>query len=47
MDAPDDVGGPSCQAFAAKIKPLLLSVGCPTFLNHVCRFGVGDAESND
>jgi hypothetical protein len=45
MDARADVGGFWRQAFAVKIKRLLLSVGRSIFLNHVCRLRGGDAES--
>ena len=46
MDTPGDVSGPWYQAFAVKIKLLLLSVRCPTFLNSVCLLGGGDTESS-
>jgi amino acid transporter len=34
MAATGEAGGVWCQTFAVKIKLLLLSVGCPTFLDH-------------
>ena len=47
MDASRDVVGLCCQAFAVRVKLLLLSAGCPTFLDHVRRLSGSDTESND
>jgi hypothetical protein len=50
MEAPGEVSGFWCQAFAVKITqdqaPFCLSVGCPIFLDHVYPLGGSDAESN-
>jgi hypothetical protein len=45
MDAAADLGRRRRHAFAVEIKPILLPVRCPTFLETVCLPGGGDTES--
>ena len=46
MSATGDLGGRRGHAFTIEIKPNLLPVRCPTFLNGVCLLGGGDTESS-
>jgi hypothetical protein len=46
MSATGDLGGRRGHAFTIEIKPNLLPVRCPTFLNGVCMLGGGDTESS-
>src|SRR5712692_8639515 len=46
MSATGDLVGRRGHAFTIEIKPNLLPVRCPTFLNGVCLLGGGDTESS-